>query len=75
MELWSSRRMAVGVVTRRYGGIEAGCKRAVVEAKRYCTAEVRCRRADVEMSRNGDEEWRSGALEACCACRVGEEFA
>ena len=64
-ELW---RRAVGVASRRYGGMEASCKRADVEAKRHGALEARCRRKDVESV----ELWSSGAPEAHCRCSDDE---
>ncbi len=48
-ELW---RHAAGVATRRYGGVEAGCRRADVGVKEVWSSEApeaRCRRVDVEV--------------------------
>jgi len=47
-------RHAVGVEARRYGGMEAGCRR--VDVERVGALEVRCRRADVEAFASRDLE-------------------
>jgi len=65
------RRHAVGVVIRRYGGMEAGCKRADMEAfasrapgLRRCAAGVASK--EVWSSGGALSAWRQGGLEVRC---------
>ncbi len=55
MQLWSH---TVGVATRRYGGMEVGCKRADMEVFASRAPELRrcCRLVDVEVFAYGAPE-------------------